>query len=112
MPPPLPRRFNFWPYSPLIAGGVQIVWFVLMFALLLFVVGDQPTAHMPPAQERARNQFFDFIAMLPSLAGVLIGPYVIVVRRPVTTLQWGCTLLGILICSLFIFWLGHDLVTR
>ena len=85
---------RFVSYFPLLAVAFEIPWSVLMFAALIFAVGDTPYTNTP-GKERA----FGIIGTLPVAAGLIIGIIAFTMRWPTRQVEWICLALGTLSCA-------------
>jgi len=92
-------------YVPLIAIGVELAWLAVLLLGFLFVVGDAPYTHTPGA---ASVRFWDLIAALPALAGLLFGVACILRGRARSPAEWSCLILGSAGCGLFVLIFGRE----
>lgn len=91
------RGRRFYPYLPLAAVVVEMVWLGVMFLGVLFIVGDEPHT-----TSRIEEQLFDLIAVFPAAAGLLFG-IVGIARGWITgTVQWICVIFGLTGCLIFV----------
>jgi hypothetical protein len=72
-------------YVPLATIGRQVAWVILLFAALIFAVGDTPYRNTPSNQ-----RLFEFIWILPAIAGAIFGAIAMVCRWPQNPLDWVC----------------------
>jgi hypothetical protein len=109
-PPALPnvkghsskRRWKrFACYVPLAAIAVQIAWVILLFAALIFAVGDTPYRNTSTNQH-----LFELIGTLPAIAGSIFGVMAMACRWPQNPLDWVCLIGGTLVCGVLTIWLG------
>jgi hypothetical protein len=106
VPPPLPFRLG--AFLPLIAVGVEIAWLLVLLMGYLFMVGDMPPKHGTPAQEQAKTQLMDAVAILPAVLGLLAAGVGVVRGWPRGPVQWTCLILGGVGCSLFVISFGYE----
>jgi len=121
MPPPLPgrqawqpRRPNsvrqFWSLVhpsliPLCCAAAEIVWLLSLFALYIFMVGDQrPTFTVP-------TRLADGLALPLPMIGVLAAILVFVARRTPRPWHKVVAIVGGLICGLFVVMFGSEFIT-
>jgi len=92
-------------YIPLLAIGVELAWLGVLLLGFLFVVGDASYTHTPGA---ASVRFWDLIAALPALAGLLFGAACIMRGRARNPIEWICLILGSAGCGLFVLIFGRE----
>jgi hypothetical protein len=96
------RRWkSFACYVPLATIGLQVGWVILLFAALIFAVGDTPYRNTSTNQH-----LFEFIGTLPAMAGSIFGVVAMVCRWPQNPLDWVCLIGGTLVCCVLTIWLG------
>lgn len=81
-------------YLPLAALVAQFVWIFLLFAALIFAVGDTPYVNTPD-----KSHFFSWLSSVPAAAGALFGVIGIGLRLPVKTVDWVFLIVGTVGCA-------------
>jgi hypothetical protein len=81
-------------YLPLAALLLEFVWIFLLFAALVFSVGDTPYVNTPD-----KSHFFSWLSAVPAAVGVLFGLVGILLRLAVKTVDWIFLIAGMAGCA-------------
>lgn len=96
-PPPFTKlRSPFLPYLPLIALGVQAIWWIILFIVFIFLIGDTRYTY-----KKEHGIIADILASPPSIIGLILGLIVIIKAWPASGIGRVCLIIGTMICGIF-----------